>query len=138
MTEIVQSEDWYCIAVDRVPAETGTLSVLEFGKHIPFVVKRVFWVGDVPSASVVRGAHAHAELEQVIFCSSGACKIDLESQSGAKETIALVSSGPALYLNGPVWRAMREFSADCCLVVLCDREYHLDQVIRDYRKFRSS
>ncbi len=132
----MQSE-WYSITIDRFSEETGTLSVLEYGKHIPFAVKRVFWVDNVPSDLIARGGHAHAELQQVIFCSNGTCKIDLESVSGAKETVSLMSTGPALYLDGPVWRTMRNFSADCSLIVLCDREYHLDQVIRDYQEFRS-
>ena len=137
VTETVQTEDWYSIEIDRFAEETGMLSVLEYGKHIPFAVKRVFWVGNVPSNSIARGGHAHAELKQVIFCSNGSCNIDLENVSGAKETILLADTGSALYVNGPVWRTMRDFSSDCSMIVLCDREYHLDQVIRDYQKFRS-
>lgn len=130
-----ETRPWHTIEIDRFPEATGALSVLEFGKHIPFEVRRVFWVAGVPSPDLERGAHSHEELQQVLFCAKGRCDIDLESRDGATATFTLSEDGPALYLDGPVWRTMRGFSADCSLMVLCDREYARDRVIRDRAEF---
>ena len=126
---------WFLVDIDRFPEPTGSLSVLEFGKHVPFEVRRVFWVSNVPSGDLARGAHAHKELKQVLFCAKGRCEIDLETSKGETATFTLSETGSALYLDGPVWRTMRAFTPDCCLMVLCDREYSRDTVLRDYAEF---
>jgi hypothetical protein len=126
---------WYPIAIARFRQPDGTLSVVEAGDQLPFVVKRVFWLTGIPDADVRRGAHAHEALRQVLFCSSGSCEIDLEARSGETASLTLSEAGDALYLDGQVWRTMRNFSPDCCLMVLCDREYAHDRVIRDRGEF---
>lgn len=130
-----KDRDWYLIPPTYVDELTGTLGVLEFGEHVPFEVRRVFWVLGVPGPEVSRGDHAHEALRQVLFCAKGRCIVDLESKSGAKESIELKEHGPSLFLNGPVWRTMRAFSDDCSLMVLCDREYSRDRVLRDRAAF---
>lgn len=135
--ELPVARQWYIIDIDRFAEASGSLSVLEFDKHIPFVVKRVFWVSNVPSSHLERGAHAHAELRQVLFCAKGSCEIDLENRAGERTTFSLSEDGGALYLDGPVWRTMRNFSPDCSLMVLCDREYAVDRVLRGHAEFLS-
>lgn len=85
-----------------------------------------------------RGAHAHVELQQVLFAVSGHCQIDLESVRGEQETVALARDGDALFLDGTVWRTMHSFSADCVLIVLCDRDYASDHVVRSREEFLKS
>lgn len=130
-----EDRDWYLIPATYMDAPSGTLGVLELGEHVPFEVRRVFWVFGVPNADVCRGDHAHESLQQVLFCAKGRCIVDLESKSGSGESVELEEHGPALFLNGPVWRTMREFSDDCCLMVLCDREYSRDRVLRNRVEF---
>lgn len=126
---------WYEIAIVRYHQDTGVLSVLEYDHQIPFDVKRVFWVHSVPNSSVERGAHAHKELSQVIYCAQGSCQIELESQTGKKEIFELSKDSDALFVDGQVWRTMRNFTPDCSLMVLCDRQYNVDRVITDYEAF---
>lgn len=126
---------WRPINIDRFTESTGTLSVLEHGEHLPFEVKRVFWVAGVPTPETRRGAHAHRELRQVLFAVSGQCQLDLEDTTGQKAAVILEAGGEGLYLEGPVWRTMHGFSRDCSLMVLCDREYRLDHVVRDRAEF---
>lgn len=126
---------WYPVRIDHWLDETGTLSVVEGGRQVPFDIKRVFWLSGIPSTEIRRGAHAHAELQQVLFAASGHCLIDLETVSGTTETLELNHGGDALYLDGPVWRTMHGFSADCVLMVLCDRDYASDHVVRDREEF---
>ena len=126
---------WYPVRIDRWPEASGTLSVVESGRQVPFDVKRVFWVAGVPSSDVHRGAHAHAALQQVLFAVSGQCLIDLETPDGVRETVELSQGCDALFLDGPVWRTMHAFTTDCVLMVLCDRDYASDRVIRDRAEF---
>jgi hypothetical protein len=126
---------WRPISIDRITEPTGTLSVLEQDVHLPFAVKRVFWVSGVPTPLTERGSHAHRELRQVLFAASGRCQLDLEDTAGRKAAILLEAGGDGLYLEGPVWRTMHGFSSDCSLIVLCDREYSLDHVVRDRSEF---
>jgi hypothetical protein len=128
-------EPWRLIAIDRFPEGTGVLSVLEIDKHVPFETRRIFWVSGVPDTSIERGAHAHEALQQVLFCAKGSCEIELETREGRRAKFTLEERGPALFLDGPVWRTMRGFSSDCAMMVLCDREYSRDRVIRNRAEF---
>ena len=129
------SRDWYAVPIDYRPEPSGTLGVVETGRHVPFAVRRVFWLFGMPDEQVSRGDHAHAELQQVLYCAKGRCLIDLEARDGTKATFELAEGGPGLFLNGPVWRTMHHFSPDAALIVLCDREYALDTVLRDRTEF---
>lgn len=115
--------------------DSGTLGVVEAGAGLPFAVQRVFWLFGVPGEEVRRGDHAHAELRQVLVCVRGRCRIDLEARNGERETVELAEGGPGLLLDGPVWRTMHHFSADAALMVLCDRTYAEDRVIRSRAEF---
>lgn len=108
----------------------GALSVLELGEQAPFEVRRIFWVHSVSDFNVVRGRHAHRDLQQLIVACSGSCVLLLEDDVGKIERIELSKDGPYVLVDGPVWRTMTSFSADCSLLVLCDREYKYDEVIR--------
>ncbi|MEQ1541485.1 MAG: FdtA/QdtA family cupin domain-containing protein [Novosphingobium sp.] len=115
--------------------DSGTLGVVEAGAGLPFAVKRVFWLFGVPGEEIRRGDHAHAALRQVLVCARGRCRIDLESRSGIRETVELAEGGAGLLLDGPVWRTMHGFSPDAALMVLCDRAYADDRVIRSRAEF---
>lgn len=130
--------DWLLIDIPSFVEPTGMLSVVEIGAQFDFPVRRVFWVSAVTSPHAIRGEHAHGPLRQLIFCPTGSCTIKLESRDGTTAHFTLSSSGQALLLNGPVWRSMTDFTPDCCMMVLCDREYAQDRVIEDYSEFRGS
>lgn len=114
--------------------DSGTLGVLD-ESTVPFVVRRVFWLFGVPGEEVRRGDHAHAALRQVLACVRGSCLIDLEAPQGECETVELAEGGAGLLLDGPVWRTMHHFSTDAALMVLCDRPYDEDHVIRTRAEF---
>jgi hypothetical protein len=131
----VSEGDWRWIAPGYFTEPSGTLGVMELGRHLPFPVKRVFWLFGMPDQTVRRGDHAHADLQQVVYCARGSCLIELIARDGTTETHELREGGPALYLNGPVWRTMTRFSADAAFIALCDREYAFDTVIRERAEF---
>lgn len=125
---------WCDIAIDRFSEETGTLAVLEYPGTLPFIVKRIFWLSNV-ALDAVRGGHAHEDLQQVLFCGKGSCIIQLTNRIGNTESITLHENDDGLYLEGAVWRTMLNFTPDCCLMVLCDRPYNEDRVIRSFDEF---
>jgi dTDP-4-dehydrorhamnose 3,5-epimerase-like enzyme len=124
---------WRTTRHKSVIEPSGELGVLEFGSDFSFDVKRVFFLRDV-SADVVRGAHSHQELNQLIICLSGSLIINLDCGEET-QSIALSADNTCLYLDGKVWREMHDFSTGTILLVLCDREYRYDKVVRSYEEF---
>lgn len=123
---------WRIVQIDRNIQSTGELAVLEFGKHFDFSVNRVFFLRNI---SAPRGFHSHDDLKQVIFCLTGSFDIVLDTGI-SRETLTLKDDGICLYVDGRVWREMHNFSQDATMVVLCDREYKYDKVVRCYDEFK--
>lgn len=113
--------------------KTGELGVFEFAKDFDFNVKRVFFLRNI-STGQGRGFHAHENLKQLVVCLKGSFIMKLDNGSTVEE-ILMRADNTCLYLDGKVWREMREFSRDAVMVVLCDREYRFDEVVRDYQRF---
>lgn len=113
--------------------ERGQLIALEEGKEIPFHVKRVYYMFDTKE-NVRRGFHAHRQLEQILICVSGTCKIHLDN---GKETVEvpLDNSMEGLYIANDCWREMYDFSKDAVLMVLASELYDEKDYIRDYQEF---
>lgn len=113
--------------------DRGKLIALEEHKEIPFCTRRVYYIFDTLEG-VCRGFHAHKELEQVLICVSGSCKILLDD--GASKSVAeLKSPDEGLYIAHDVWREMFDFSSDAVLVVLASMPYDESDYIRDYDDF---
>ena len=112
---------------------TGQLGVLEYMKNFTFLVKRIFFLRKI-ELNALRGEHSHKELQQVIVCLHGS--FELEVNNGLKKQIFYKNeSNKVLYLDGKVWRTMKKFSNDAVMLVLCDREYRYDEVVRNYDMF---
>lgn len=115
---------------------SGELGVLEIIKDFDFPIRRMFFLRNIVNGAQ-RGFHAHEELRQIIFCLVGSFVITLNS--GLDSTsFKMEANNSYLELDGRVWREMSEFSEDCLMVVLCDREYSLDKVIRDFEDFKKN
>ncbi len=124
---------WKLISIDHIQDERGNLSVAEFGKHFDFKVERIFYLSNI-SKGEQRGDHAHEQLNQFILCVSGSFDIILDD-GAVKENYRMSNNGKGLYVDGLVWRTMRDFTSDAVMIVLCDRIYQDDRVIRDYNEF---
>lgn len=112
---------------------TGSLVALEKGDDFPFEIQRVYYVWGT-DANVVRGHHAHKELEQVIVVTSGSCDFTLDN-GFAKETVHLDSPSVGLYIKGGIWRTFTNFSSDCVVMVLASLHYDEADYIRSYSEF---
>jgi len=111
----------------------GNLSFVEGGIHIPFDIKRVYYLYDVPGGAE-RGGHAHYDLEQVVIAMSGSFDLILDDGVG-KKRIHLNRSNYGVYIKDMVWREMDNFSSGSVCMVLASSNYDADDYIRDYDKF---
>ena len=113
--------------------EVGSLSFLEAEGHIPFPVRRVYYIYNVPG-DARRGFHAHKDLQQVLICIHGSCKILMDNGS-EKETVLLDNPGEGLLIENTIWREMYDFSPGAVLLVLASRHYDPADYIHDYNEF---
>src|SRR6266536_6318269 len=90
------------VDVPKISNPSGNLTFIEGGRHIPFEIKRVYYLYDVPGGAE-RGGHAHFELEQVIVAMSGSFDVILDDGSG-RERIHLNRSYYGLHIRSGVWR----------------------------------
>ena len=111
----------------------GSLISLEQNSNIPFDIKRVYYIYSTKN-DVRRGFHAHRDLEQVLICVSGNCKV-LIDDGRAKEDVMLDSPDKGLMISGLVWREMFDFSEGCVLMVLASDFYDEADYIRSYNDF---
>src|SRR5690606_28845911 len=113
--------------------ERGSLIAIEANMHIPFEVKRVYYIfGTQPGVS--RGFHAHKNLQQLAVCVTAKCRM-LVDDGLNKESVWLDSPTKGRLIGNHVWREMHEFSEDCVLLVLASEHYAESDYIRDYSDF---
>jgi len=111
----------------------GSLTFLEAEGHIPFPIKRVYYIYDVPG-NERRGFHAHKQLQQVLICIHGSCKLLLDDGLD-QETITLDNPAEGLLINRTIWREMFDFSPGAVLMVLASEHYTESDYIRNYDEF---
>ena len=113
--------------------ERGQLVALEELRDIPFSIRRVYYMYDtVPG--VVRGGHAHRNLEQIRICVHGSCRVRLDD--GREKTEVLLDDPcEGLYLANDMWREMYDFTPDAVLMVLASELYDESDYIRNYDAF---
>ena len=109
------------------------MSVVENGKSIPFDVRRVYYLYDVPGG-VERGGHAHRSLYQLIIAVSGSFSVTLDDGK-LKRTVFLNRPNRGLLVVPGLWRTIEDFSSGAVCMVLASSEYDEDDYIRDYSSF---
>ena len=112
--------------------ELGYLTIAQ-NSSLPFHIERVYWTYYTPD-EVLRGHHAHYELEQVIFAVSGQIDFELEDLDGTKQQFSLTRPNIGLYIPRLYWRTIR-FSHNAVLLCLASMEYSEREYIRDYEVF---
>lgn len=111
----------------------GNLSFIESGCHVPFAIKRVFYIYDVPGGAT-RGAHAHKENSTVLIALSGS--FDLHLSDGEQERIIPMNRSTKGVLIPPmVWDSMHNFTTGTVCLALCSNYYEEDDYIRDYDEY---
>jgi hypothetical protein len=112
---------------------SGNISIVENGMNLPFNVRRVFYIYDIPGGED-RGAHAHKECHQFLIAASGSFEIELNDGIN-KRTIMLNRPYFGLHIPPGIWAAERGFSSGAVCLVLTSHKYDLNDYIQDYNDF---
>ena len=115
------------------PEGMGSLSFVE-KEIIPFSIKRVYYLYDVPFNGE-RGGHAHKDLFQVLIALNGSFELLLDDGSNTKK-ILLDSPNIGLYIPNGIWREMNNFSKNSVCLVLASEDYDENDYIRNYQDFK--
>ncbi|MCB9495702.1 MAG: WxcM-like domain-containing protein [Fibrobacteria bacterium] len=111
----------------------GNLSFIEGDVHIPFDIKRVYYLYDVPGGAM-RGGHAHRDLQQVIIALSGSFDVVLDDGK-SRDKVSLNRSYYGLYLPNMIWRELENFSSGAVCMVLASERYDEADYIREHADF---
>jgi oxalate decarboxylase/phosphoglucose isomerase-like protein (cupin superfamily) len=121
------------IDLPKILDERGNLSFFENSKQIPFDIKRVYWIYDVPGGEV-RGGHAYKDLQEIIIALSGSFNVVLHN--GKDEfCYTLNRSYTALYIPRMIWRTIENFSTNSLAFVATDEQYDAKQYIRSFNEY---
>ncbi len=126
-------ENCRIIDLPKIADPRGNLSFIEGGQHIPFEIKRVYYLYDVPGGSD-RGSHAHKDLHQFIVAMSGSFDVVLDD-GNEKKRFHLNRSYYGLYVCPMMWRDLDNFSSGAVSMVLASAHYNEADYIRDYDQF---
>lgn len=118
----------------KVHNRAGNITSLENQLSIPFEIKRVYYLYDVPGGQN-RGGHAHKELEQIIVAASGAFDVLLDDGNN-KKIVRLDRPYIGLYIVSGIWRELLNFSSGAICLVLASHKYSENDYIRDYSCFK--
>lgn len=121
------------VDIKKIVDVRGNLSVVEGLSDIPFDIKRVYWVYDVP-AGECRGGHAHKRLKQFLIALSGSFTVTLDDGTD-KRTFMLNHPYQGLEIETGIWRTLDDFSSGAVCLVLASELYDESDYIRDYDEF---
>lgn len=111
----------------------GDLTFIEGERHVPFPIRRVYYLYNVP-VDAERGGHAHRELEQVVFALSGSFRMKIDD-GHQKSEYWLRDPRKGLYINRLIWREMDSFSQGAVCMVVASKPYDEADYFRDYADF---
>ena len=132
---MISVNDVQIIEFPRFTDIRGNLSFAQEGSQVPFDIKRIYWVYDVPGGES-RGSHAHKTLEQLMIAVSGSFSVTLDDGT-EKKTFFLNRPYQGLYLRPGLWRNLEDFSSGSVVLVLASELYDENDYIRDYSEFLS-
>lgn len=121
------------VSLPQIHDPRGDLTFVEGGNHIPFDIRRVYYLYNVPVDSV-RGGHAHRDLEQVVFALSGSFRMKIDD-GRTKSEYWLRDPRKGLYISRLIWREMDAFSQGAVCMVLASRPFDEADYYRDYDDF---
>ncbi|MDR0606504.1 MAG: FdtA/QdtA family cupin domain-containing protein [Bacteroidales bacterium] len=122
------------INLPKIIDNRGNLSFIEEENHIPFEIKRTYWIYDVPGGEV-RGGHAYKENQEFIVALSGSFDVLLDD--GTEQNVFLLNrSYYGLYVPKGIWRQMKNFSTNSLALLLSSTYYEKNDYIYDYEEFK--
>jgi hypothetical protein len=125
--------DCSVIPLGKIHNRAGNITIVEGNNNIPFPVKRLYYLYDVPSGEN-RGGHAHKELQQLVVAASGSFDILLDDGIN-KKVVRLNRPDYGLLIFPGIWREIFEFSSGSVCLVLASIKYNELDYIRNYQSF---
>jgi dTDP-4-dehydrorhamnose 3,5-epimerase-like enzyme len=122
------------LQLPKIPDERGNLSFFENSKQIPFDIRRVYWIYDVPGGET-RGGHAYKQLQEVIIALSGSFDVVLNDGKNERR-FTLSRSYYGLYIPKMMWRSLENFSTNALAFIAADAAYDETDYIRDFEEFK--
>ena len=123
------------IDLPKILDDRGNLSFFQNNTQMPFDIKRVYWIYDVPGGET-RGGHAYKTLQELIIALSGSFDVVL-SDGKEEKRFTLNRSYTGLYVPGMVWRHMENFSTNSVALIAADQVYNESEYLRDQKAFKS-
>lgn len=131
----MQSLEIKLIDLPRITDPRGNLTFAEAEGHVPFPVRRAYWVYDVP-AGESRGGHAHKRLKQLVIALSGSFTVTLDN-GRERKTVLLNHPWQGLLIETDTWRTLDDFSSGAVCLVLASEHYDESDYIYEYDEFLS-
>ena len=122
------------IELQKIQSRTGNITPVANFKEIPFAVKRVFYIYDIPGGED-RGAHSQKECHQFLIAASGSFEIELDDGT-IKRTVSLNRPNFGLHVPPGIWAAEKNFSSGAICLVLASHKFDEKDYIRDYDIFK--
>jgi hypothetical protein len=121
------------VELTKIHNTAGNITIVQNGEHLPFDVKRVYYIYNIPSGSE-RGGHAHKELFQLIIAASGSFDVILDD-GRRKKIIQLNRPSFGLLVVPGIWREIVNFASGAICLVLASKLYDENDYIRDKEEF---
>ncbi|HWJ91350.1 MAG TPA: FdtA/QdtA family cupin domain-containing protein [Flavisolibacter sp.] len=122
------------IQLPKILDERGNLSFFQNGQHIPFEIRRTYWIYDVPGGEQ-RGGHAYRTLQEFVVALSGSFEVVLHDGREEKRFL-LNRSYYGLYIPKMFWRHMENFSTNSLALIVADQNYDEAEYIRDFDTYQ--
>ena len=129
------SERCELLEFPKVHDPRGNLTFVEAQRHVPFEIKRVYWIYGVPGGGK-RGGHAYRELHEVVIALSGSFEVHVDDGKH-RETHLLNRGYVGLYLPNMVWRELDSFSTNAVCLLLASEVYDEADYVRDFDEFKA-
>ena len=125
--------DCSLLELPKIENRLGNITPIENSKEIPFDIKRIFYLYDIPGGKD-RGAHAHKKCHQLLIAASGSFEVQLDD-GNVKKTVLLNQPYIGLHIPPGIWASEVNFSSGAICLVLASHEYDESDYIRDYEEF---
>jgi hypothetical protein len=121
------------VRLPRIEDARGNLSFIEADRHVPFPIRRTYWIYDVPGGEA-RGGHAHRTLDEMLVALSGS--FDVRLDDGSREwTVSLNRSYVGLLVPRMTWRRLENFSTNAVCLALASAAFDESDYVREYAAF---
>ncbi len=121
------------IELPKIADPRGNLTFIETGRHVPFTIRRVYYLYDVPGGAT-RAGHGHKTLEQLVIAMSGSFDVEIDD-GRAKKKYHLNRSYYGLYIPPMIWRSIDNFSSGSVCMVLASDFFKEPDYHREYQEF---